>query len=600
MIRIMTVFRVNYYPYVLLLPICCIIYLYFWADTAKANDWQIQITGTDSHLAYIGGNRYIFLSIVDAEGNHAENLTTDNISFQVDGQPHLFSEFTYQYQRVNQKLSLLIGLEDIAESSMRDKIKNGFAPLILQKKTSDKIFVAFNDSNRPNASINNIQDLEKALNPPSNAGSRALSDEFLLKYVQSAHEPGKRQWIIFIASAAEDTLEDQTAKEKLAALLMDYQITLIPIVVGKPSFDHWLFALATATGGKAYPLSSLNVLPARLQGIMKKIQQEYVLEYQLNILGDVSHDVEIKLVSDKGVQQVNHRVEQRPIWPMSPPNLLVSFIFSGGVFFAGWYLFQKKAKETAVLKDQTGFQIMTLGEDFQFIPLDQKSYFLDFLSTVKTKGNLRLSANLGKVTLTQEQGSYFLEDKNYKNALLINRRRVRRTLLRSGDILDIGELTLIYLHKTISSTPEIDDAEKNKILIYSDKPLGPIRKKIGVLIDERKRQEYHLVKNITFIGRSKTNNIILDNGEIAPRHAKIIRVGNQYKLQSLSTQEGSFVNRRRVEQRFLRDGDELSFDTCRLRFRIVQNHPSRTHGSSKNYNSSSRGERNKSTNGQHA
>ena len=216
---------------------------------------------------------------------------------------------------------------------------------------------------------------------------------------------------------------------------------------------------------------------------------------------------------------------------------------------------------------------MTPGENFQFIPLNKSSYGLDFLSTIRTKRNLRLSANLDKVLLTAEQNSYFLEDKNYKNALLINRRRVKRYLLRHGDVLDIGEMTLIFLNQTNFLNKDVELDEQVPIPIYFDKPLGPIRKKVGTLINMNTRQEYYLVKNITFIGRSKTNNIVLNSSQIALRHAKIIRIGTQYKLISLSNQEGTFVNRRRVEQRFLKEGDEISFENCLFRFRML-NHAS--------------------------
>ncbi|GIS36666.1 MAG: hypothetical protein Ct9H90mP8_0860 [Pseudomonadota bacterium] len=59
---------------------------------------------------------------------------------------------------------------------------------------------------------------------------------------------------------------------------------------------------------------------------------------------------------------------------------------------------------------------------------------LEFLNNLQTNRELRLSSNLNRVNLIKQQKTFLIEDKNYKNALLINRRRSHRTLLCNNDV----------------------------------------------------------------------------------------------------------------------------------------------------------------------
>ena len=53
------------------------------------------------------------------------------------------------------------------------------------------------------------------------------------------------------------------------------------------------------------------------------------------------------------------------------------------------------------------------------------------------------------------------------------------------------------------------------------------------------------------------NDLVLKSSEISSRHARISLVGGRWNLQNVSTQEFTMLNGRRIEQRILRDGDEI-------------------------------------------
>lgn len=541
--------------------------------STDASQWQIQISMIDSHLATMGGERYIFLQIYDENNQHIANLSKDNVIFKVNNEPYMFAGFGYQFQQFDQRIAFLVDPELPLVSKNFETILGALNQFILQKEVRDEIFLNFNGSGLKSMPVGSKEKYETFLKELElDSSHKKAGAEFILEQSELFQQRGKRQWLILITSDFASWNESVILEDTINHFLQKYQISFFPIVIGVA--PQWLERLVSERRSEIYRLDTMAQLPSVLQKIQKKISQEYLLTYQLKTLGSIPHDIEIKFIGKHGVESIHHHADYVSIWPHTQkPMPLSGLVGIGGIFLIGIGRLLFKNRKSVVLSKQTGFQIMTPGENFQFIPLNQSSYVLDFLSTIRTKRNLRLSANLDKVLLTAEQNSYFLEDKNYKNALLINRRRVKRYLLRHGDVLDIGEMTLIFLNQTNYINKDVELDEQVPIPIYFDKPLGPIRKKVGTLINMTTRQEYYLVKNITFFGRSKTNNVVLNSSQIALRHAKIIRIGTQYKLVSLSNQEGTFVNRRRVEQRFLKEGDEISFENCLFRFRML-NHAS--------------------------
>jgi len=94
------------------------------------------------------------------------------------------------------------------------------------------------------------------------------------------------------------------------------------------------------------------------------------------------------------------------------------------VVYALWFLQKPKVNTLS----GAGFKLLNLNEQTSFIPLKTEVQSLEFLAKIQTSNKYRLSANLNRVTLTPHQNTFLLEDKNYKNALLINRRRSHRTI----------------------------------------------------------------------------------------------------------------------------------------------------------------------------
>jgi len=260
--------------------------------------------------------------------------------------------------------------------------------------------------------------------------------------------------------------------------------------------------------------------------------------------------------------------------PQAAPAGLTGFMARGALALVTLPLMLWMARRPRNVNaiDKPGFEVISLTEKRRFIPLEDRFQAMDFVTKIQTQGALRLSANLNKVTLSIRRFGYLMEDKNYRNALLVNRRRVRRTLLRNGDVLDLGDLTLLYrdhrepqVIRHASITPG-----EGKSQIKFDRPKGPVRKGIGMLTsDQLSNRPFYLTKNVVYIGRSEGNDLTIKSRTVYYRHAKIEKVGGRYKMKDLSILGNTFVNNRRIEQRFLKDGDEISIEMHRFKFQIV-------------------------------
>ena len=62
------------------------------------------------------------------------------------------------------------------------------------------------------------------------------------------------------------------------------------------------------------------------------------------------------------------------------------------------------------------------------------------------------------------------------------------------------------------------------------------------------------------------NDLIPKSKAVSPMHSRIERVSGRYKLVDLASQQGTFVNGRRIDSKFLHDNDEVSFESIKYTF----------------------------------
>ena len=70
----------------------------------------------------------------------------------------------------------------------------------------------------------------------------------------------------------------------------------------------------------------------------------------------------------------------------------------------------------------------------------------------------------------------------------------------------------------------------------------------------------------TLIGRSPECDIFLDDVTVSRRHAEVVVDGDAVTIRDLGSLNGTFVNRRRIDEAPLDDDDEVQVGKYRLTF----------------------------------
>lgn len=92
---------------------------------------------------------------------------------------------------------------------------------------------------------------------------------------------------------------------------------------------------------------------------------------------------------------------------------------------------------------------------------------------------------------------------------------------------------------------------------------------LGVLIVHRgpgEGTEFHLAKPVITIGRSPDSDVFLDDVTVSRRHAELRRGAPGWSVRDAGSLNGTYVNRRRIEDRQLQPGDELQIGKFRFVF----------------------------------
>lgn len=83
-------------------------------------------------------------------------------------------------------------------------------------------------------------------------------------------------------------------------------------------------------------------------------------------------------------------------------------------------------------------------------------------------------------------------------------------------------------------------------------------------------KKLRLKEGPNLIGRSTRSDIVIDYDEISKEHAKIIKVGKKYKILDIGSQNGTFLNGKKISApRILKDGDEVKFANIKFIFKMI-------------------------------
>ncbi|MFK5892087.1 MAG: FHA domain-containing protein [Pseudomonadota bacterium] len=93
--------------------------------------------------------------------------------------------------------------------------------------------------------------------------------------------------------------------------------------------------------------------------------------------------------------------------------------------------------------------------------------------------------------------------------------------------------------------------------------------KLQLIFDGKIKQEYELNKAETSIGRSPSNDIVIDNRGVSGKHALIVLTDNNYILKDLDSTNGTKLNGKKVSRVELNHGDHINLFKHTLNFVLV-------------------------------
>ncbi len=119
---------------------------------------------------------------------------------------------------------------------------------------------------------------------------------------------------------------------------------------------------------------------------------------------------------------------------------------------------------------------------------------------------------------------------------------------------------------TVTIVLNADAAEREEELAVS---LDGLPEGVGLLVVRKgpnAGSKYLLDAEVTRAGRHPDSDIFLDDITVSRRHAEITRHPDRYTLRDVGSLNGTYVNRDRVEEAALSNGDELQIGKFKLVF----------------------------------
>ena len=118
---------------------------------------------------------------------------------------------------------------------------------------------------------------------------------------------------------------------------------------------------------------------------------------------------------------------------------------------------------------------------------------------------------------------------------------------------------------TITIAPvEVGDLEEEQAVSVTDLPDG-----MGMLVVKRgpnAGSRFALEADVTKAGRHPESDIFLDDITVSRRHAEFVRQDTGYLVRDVGSLNGTYLNRERIEETRMTNGDEVQIGKFKLVF----------------------------------
>ena len=527
--------------------------LFFCLLAPSALASPLEVTGLDLRESHFDGTHHLYLSLPDSD----TEISLSSLLLKVGDQWQTPVSVVKRSAHSPLDLVLLIQPELLKFPETASALKSQFKQLQELVGGANKIRLTKDG-------IAFSTDWDQLSNEAPENSDSASPAQAIYSILEQGSDAARRV-ILWRSGGGEQDLEGEQWWS-LQNLLIRKQTTLFIFSTAKPP-SNGSPALAV-TGGRFILNSGAG---NALKDTALKILEEYKVTFSGQGLGWIPQPLEILLLDEAATSRTSWQIPQRQIWARATENWLV---FGVGCLLLGGVLLLLTAKLRTSRSNSGGqsyFELISPQVRIRKLVIPEKNSAMSFLESVAVAEKLRLPGNVSRVWLKHVGENLLLEDNNYKNALLINRRRSKHRVLQHNDILDMGEVVLRFVSpRTARSVAPPQTSLYNADFKFSEpeKPRGPLRKDNLVLTISGRKGSFPLTKNLFFIGESEINDLVIKGEDTYPKHAKIQKIGKLYQIVNLANSDSTQVNGRRISQKFLRDGDALQLGNVQMQVSI--------------------------------
>jgi len=527
--------------------------LFFCLLAPSALASPLEVTGLDLRESHFDGTHHLYLSLPDSD----TEISLSSLLLKAGDQWQTPVSVVKRSVHSPLDLVLLIQPELLKFPETASALKSQFKQLQELVGGANKIRLTKDG-------IAFSTDWDQLSNEAPENSDSASPAQAIYSILEQGSDAARRV-ILWRSGGGEQDLEGEQWWS-LQNLLIRKQTTLFIFSTAKPP-SNGSPALAV-TGGRFILNSGAG---NALKDTALKILEEYKVTFSGQGLGWIPQPLEILLLDEAATSRTSWQIPQRQIWARATENWLV---FGVGCLLLGGVLLLLTAKLRTSRSNSGGqsyFELISPQVRIRKLVIPEKNSAMSFLESVAVAEKLRLPGNVSRVWLKHDGENLLLEDNNYKNALLVNRRRSKRRVLQHNDILDMGEVVLRFVSpRTARSVAPPQTSLYNADFKFSEpeKPRGPLRKDKLVLTISGRKGSFPLTKNLFFIGESEINDLVIKGEDTYPKHAKIQKIGKLYQIVNLANSDSTQVNGRRISQKFLRDGDALQLGNVQMQVSI--------------------------------
>jgi pSer/pThr/pTyr-binding forkhead associated (FHA) protein len=176
----------------------------------------------------------------------------------------------------------------------------------------------------------------------------------------------------------------------------------------------------------------------------------------------------------------------------------------------------------------------------------------------------------GRHARIEHRGNDFVLD-SLGHEIRVNGRPMTSAQLNNGDTIEIGNYTLSFNVKAVPAGATAPAISRAAVAAPNAVTAAATAKKAVAaprLVDASGKQLDLRPDSSTSFGRSQDNDVVLSDKSVSRLHATITPENGGFYLRDLQSQNGTYVDRQRINEYLLRDGDRIQFGNLQFTFRV--------------------------------